>query len=101
MPTYDYVCQSCGHRVEVVHSVHASGPSACPNCGGPLKKAFAPPTFHFKGSGWARKDRSSSGPTKAAKDTAHDSTAADKPAPASGSVEGAPTSPAPAPKEAD
>ena len=37
----------------------------CPQCGGPMSKAFAAPTFHFKGSGWAKKDRKSvSGPVK-------------------------------------
>jgi putative FmdB family regulatory protein len=58
MPTYDYVCSSCGHRTEVVHSIHGHGPSACPECGGPMKKAFAPPAVHFKGTGWARKEGS-------------------------------------------
>ncbi len=61
MPTYDYVCTVCGHRLEVIHGLHGHGPSACPVCGGEMRKAFAPPTFHFKGSGWARKDRSASG----------------------------------------
>ena len=63
MPTYDYVCSSCGRVTEVVHSINASGPAACPACGavGTLTKAFNPPTIHFKGSGWAKKDRSGVG----------------------------------------
>jgi putative FmdB family regulatory protein len=61
MPTYDYTCAACGHRFEVVHGVHGHGPEACPNCGGgPVRKAFAPPTVVFKGSGWAKVDRRSS-----------------------------------------
>lgn len=60
MPTYDYVCSSCGHRIEVVHGVHAHGPSECPACAGPMRKVFAPPAVHFKGSGWAKKERASS-----------------------------------------
>jgi putative FmdB family regulatory protein len=59
MPLYDYVCTGCGHRMEVMHSVHGHGPSACPVCGSPMKKSYAPPAVHFKGSGWARKERSS------------------------------------------
>ncbi|HEX8938918.1 MAG TPA: FmdB family zinc ribbon protein [Candidatus Limnocylindrales bacterium] len=59
MPIYDYVCSSCGHRMEVVHGVHGHGPSTCPVCGGPMRKAFAPPAVVFKGSGWARKERGS------------------------------------------
>jgi putative FmdB family regulatory protein len=58
MPLYDYDCAACGRRIEVVHGVHAPAPTHCPNCGGgPLKKAFSTPTIHFKGSGWAKKER--------------------------------------------
>jgi len=60
MPLYDYVCANCGYEVEVMHSVHGHGPSTCPSCGGPLKKAIVAPAVHFKGSGWARKERSGS-----------------------------------------
>ncbi len=60
MPIHDYVCSNCGHTMEVMHSVHGHGPSNCPKCGGAMKRAFAAPAVHFKGSGWARKDRSSS-----------------------------------------
>src|SRR6478735_6553961 len=59
MPTYDFLCPN-GHRFEVIHSVSADGPTVCPICGGaPVRKAFSAPTIHFKGSGWAKKDRSS------------------------------------------
>ena len=61
MPYYDYVCADCGNKIEVMHSVHAEGPSVCPKCGGPLKRTFAAPAVHFKGSGWARKERSGTG----------------------------------------
>ena len=58
MPTYDYACAACGHRFEVVHGVHGHGPETCPNCAdGPVRRAFAPPTVVFKGSGWAKVDR--------------------------------------------
>jgi putative FmdB family regulatory protein len=58
MPLYDYDCTACGRRIEVVHGVHAPGPTHCPNCGGgPLKKAITAPAVHFKGSGWAKKER--------------------------------------------
>jgi putative FmdB family regulatory protein len=58
MPTYDYVCANCGNRFEVVHGVFAAGPDRCPVCQSTqVTKGFAPPTFHFKGTGWAKKDR--------------------------------------------
>jgi len=59
MPTYDYVCTSCGHEVEVMHSVHAEGPSGCPKCGARMRKAIVPLAVHFKGGGWARKEKGS------------------------------------------
>jgi putative FmdB family regulatory protein len=61
MPIYDYVCANCGHEVEVRHSIHGHGPATCRECGGPMRKAIVAPTVHFKGSGWARKERSGSG----------------------------------------
>jgi putative FmdB family regulatory protein len=61
MPTYDYVCRACGHRVEVHHGLYVDGPTQCPNCHShALRKAIAAPAIVFKGSGWAKKDRSQS-----------------------------------------
>ena len=58
MPIYDYVCGACGHRFEVLHGLNEAGPHQCPACGnGPIKRAFAPPTIVFKGTGWAKLDR--------------------------------------------
>jgi putative FmdB family regulatory protein len=72
MPVYDYACPGCGHRFEAIHGVHDEGPKECPACGSnSIRKAFAPPVFHFKGSGWAKMDRRS---------TARTTTAAEAPA---------------------
>ena len=70
MPLYDYICAACGRRFEVIHGVHDPAPEACPLCGsGPIRKAFAPPTIVFKGSGWAKKERrSASGGAKKTSD---------------------------------
>lgn len=58
MPRYDYACAACGRRFEVVHGISEEGPAGCPLCGqGPVRKAFAPPAIHFKGTGWAKKER--------------------------------------------
>ena len=57
MPIYDYVCGSCGHRFEVIRGINEAGPHQCPECGGPVARAFVPPTIHFKGTGWAKSDR--------------------------------------------
>lgn len=62
MPIYDYLCASCRHLTEVIHGIHDAGPRFCPACGadGTMRKAMVSPAIHFKGSGWAKKDRSSS-----------------------------------------
>jgi putative FmdB family regulatory protein len=58
VPLYDYDCAACGRRFEVIHGVHADPPASCPLCGsGPVRKAIAAPAIHFKGSGWAKKER--------------------------------------------
>jgi putative FmdB family regulatory protein len=64
MPIYDYQCSACQHRTEVIHGVNEVGPAACALCGGAMKKLFAPPSIHFKGTGWAKKERASSGGAK-------------------------------------
>ena len=60
MPIYDYTCAACGHLAEVIHGMREGGPRFCPDCGaeGTMRKGFAAPAVHFKGSGWAKKDRS-------------------------------------------
>jgi putative FmdB family regulatory protein len=58
MPLYDYDCAACGRRFEVIHGVHADSPTTCPLCGkGPVRKAITAPAVHYKGSGWAKKER--------------------------------------------
>jgi len=58
MPAYDYLCAACGRRFEVTHGVHEAGPTSCPLCGkGPVRKAISAPAVHYRGSGWAKKER--------------------------------------------
>ena len=68
MPIYDYLCTNCDHRADILHGINDPGPKFCPSCGaeGTMRKQFSAPTIHFKGSGWAKKDRGSSTSTKAA-----------------------------------
>ena len=70
MPIYDYTCSSCRRVTEVIHGINDHGPKFCPECGvaGTMTKKFVAPTVHFKGSGWAKKDRSSSARSARAKD---------------------------------
>jgi putative FmdB family regulatory protein len=58
VPLYDYVCAACGRRFEVIHGVHGDPPTSCPLCGeGPVRKAISAPAVHYRGSGWAKKER--------------------------------------------
>jgi putative FmdB family regulatory protein len=52
MPIYEYVCQSCGRKTEVLQRIKERPLKICPHCGGKLKKAFSAPAIQFKGSGW-------------------------------------------------
>ena len=63
MPLYDYICTN-GHVTEVMHGVNDSGPAACPQCGAEMRKLLSTPAIVFKGSGWAKKDRSTKPPPK-------------------------------------
>lgn len=67
MPIYEYACTACDHRTDILHGLNDPGPQFCPSCGkeGTMRKLFAPPTIHFKGSGWAKKDRGGSTSTGA------------------------------------
>jgi putative FmdB family regulatory protein len=68
MPTYDYECAACGRRFEVVHGVHANSPTECPLCGkGPVRKVITAANVHYKGSGWAKKERRSTAASGASK----------------------------------
>jgi putative FmdB family regulatory protein len=57
VPIYEYVCQSCGNEVEVLHGRNDPGPGACDVCGSPMRKRIATPAIVFRGSGWAKKER--------------------------------------------
>ena len=78
MPLYDYRCATCAREVEVMHSIHDQGPETCAACGGTMNKVLSPPTIHFKGSGWAKKDAATTAKPKAsASGTSKDAAAGD------------------------
>jgi putative FmdB family regulatory protein len=68
VPIYEYVCSACRHRIDILHGIYEEGPAFCPSCGanGTMRKAFVAPAVHFKGTGWAKRDRASGARTKAA-----------------------------------
>jgi len=57
MPTYEYKCQSCEHRMEVFASMSEPPPAACETCGATeLVKVLFPVAVHYKGSGFYSTD---------------------------------------------
>jgi putative FmdB family regulatory protein len=71
MPLYDYECAACGRRFEVFHGVHAEGPTSCPLCGkGPVRKVITAAAVHYRGSGWAKKERRTAAASKTGGDGA-------------------------------
>lgn len=56
MPIYEYVCESCGHEVEVMQKM-GEVLKECPACKQPaLKKRISAAGFQLKGSGWYATD---------------------------------------------
>jgi putative FmdB family regulatory protein len=69
MPLYEYLCDACGQRFELIQKFSDPPPDACPKCGkGPVERQLSSPAIQFKGSGWyitdyARKGGASGGDT--------------------------------------
>ena len=69
MPLYEYQCDACGHRFEVIQKFSDPPIEVCSKCGGAVKKLLSSPAIQFKGTGWyitdyARSGSSASGETK-------------------------------------
>jgi putative FmdB family regulatory protein len=76
MPTYEYVCEKCGHEFEAFHSISAAPLKICPedSCGRKkwgrgkvAKKIGAGAGLLFKGGGFYITDYRSEGYKQAAK----------------------------------
>ena len=53
MPLYEYECDACGHRFEIIQKFSDGPGDACPKCGkGPIQRLQSSPAIQFKGTGW-------------------------------------------------
>ena len=53
MPLYEYVCDACSHRFEIIQKFSDPPPETCPSCGkGPVVRQHSSPAIQFKGTGW-------------------------------------------------
>ncbi|MCC7035200.1 MAG: zinc ribbon domain-containing protein [Acidobacteria bacterium] len=66
MPLYEYQCDACAHRFEVIQKFSDAPLDTCPKCGGAVKKLLSSPAIQFKGSGWYITDYARAGKTEAA-----------------------------------
>jgi putative FmdB family regulatory protein len=62
MPLYEYQCDACGQRFEVIRKFSDPPLETCARCGkGPIQRLFSSPAIQFKGSGWYITDYSQKG----------------------------------------
>ena len=53
MPLYEYQCDACGARFELIRKFSDPPVTKCPTCGEEkVRKLVSSPAFQFKGSGW-------------------------------------------------
>jgi putative FmdB family regulatory protein len=56
MPLYDYKCDSCGNKEEVLKK-HSDPDPRCPKCGSDeFKREVSSASFELKGNGWYATD---------------------------------------------
>jgi putative FmdB family regulatory protein len=61
MPLYEYQCDACAHRFEVIQKYSDAPIAVCPKCGGAVSKLLSSPAIQFKGSGFYITDYARSG----------------------------------------
>ena len=59
MPIYEYQCNQCSERHEILQSISDAPLEHCAKCGGDMKKLLSSPAIQFKGSGFYKTDYAS------------------------------------------
>jgi len=76
VPLYEYQCDACGCRFEVIQKFSDPSVESCKECGkGPVRRLLSSPAIQFKGTGWyitdyAQKAKSDTSAAPAKSDTA-------------------------------
>ena len=66
MPLYEYQCEACGQRFEVIQKFSDPPAETCRVCGkGPVQRLISSPAIQFKGTGWYITDYSQKGKSSA------------------------------------
>jgi putative FmdB family regulatory protein len=61
MPLYEYQCENCGDRFELIEKFSAEPLTIHEKCGGKVHRLISAPALMFKGSGWYVTDYAKSG----------------------------------------
>ncbi len=52
MPIYEYQCEECENKFDMLQKITAEPLKECPECGGPVHKLVSSTSFILKGGGW-------------------------------------------------
>jgi putative FmdB family regulatory protein len=86
MPLYEYQCDACAHRFEVIQKFSDAPLATCPKCGGAVRKLLSSPAIQFKGSGWYITDYARAGKSESKDAAPAAKTESESPAAADGSA---------------
>jgi putative FmdB family regulatory protein len=76
VPLYEYECDACGRRFEVIQKKFSDPPvEVCRECGkGPVRRLLSSPAIQFKGSGFYITDYAKKGKSDSSSTTPSDKT---------------------------
>lgn len=64
MPIYEYECEKCGNKFEILSGYNCKKVEKCPKCKGVAHRTFSPVPIIFKGQGFYVTDSRSKNDTK-------------------------------------
>jgi putative FmdB family regulatory protein len=100
MPLYEYKCNSCGNRFEVIQKFSDAPLTVHENCGGAVERLISAPGLQFKGTGWYVTDYGKGGSKPASsKSEGSNGSSSGSSTESSGKSESKPSTPAPAKSE--
>ena len=68
MPLYEYACEKCGDKFEVMQKFVDEPLTTHEKCGGPVHRLISVSALQFKGSGWYVNDYAKSGASTSSSD---------------------------------
>ncbi len=68
MPIYEYICNKCKYKFEVMQRIDEKPLKICPQCREKVTKVISPTAFVLKGSGWYATDYAGKGKEEASRE---------------------------------